>query len=144
MHGGHLSYGLTSPKGTVDGVWTARSAIAIAIAPFIPGYICIYIYMRTYENRWRIVCVCNECTFSAIWLSSKRQTEDKADELSSRLRIAVWGSEIGNGGGVCFWALLFSVSCQKSVGGWKGSQTDRRSWLGPSSFPAENEKRKIN
>lgn len=49
MHGGHLSYGLTSPKGTVDGVWTARSAIAIAIAPFIPGYICIYIcaHMKT-------------------------------------------------------------------------------------------------
>lgn len=62
----------------------------------------MYLYMRTYENRWRIVCVCNECTFSAIWLSSKRQTEDKADELSSRLRIAVWGSEIGNGGGGLF------------------------------------------
>lgn len=129
MHGGHLSYGLTSPKGTVDGVWTARSAIAIAIAPFIPGYICIYIYMRTYENRWRIVCVCNECTFSAIWLSSKRQTEDKADELSSRLRIAVWGSEIGNGGGFVFGLFCFQLVVKSQSKAEMGPKlTDAADW----------------
>lgn len=38
----------------------------------------------------------------------KGRPKTKQTELSSRLRIAVWGSEIGNGGGLFLGSFVFS------------------------------------
>lgn len=56
-------------------------------------------------------------------------SEDKADELSSRLRIAVWGSEIGNGGGFVFGLFCFQLVVKSQSEAEMGPKlTDAADW----------------